>query len=52
MVHDGITGVLVPNTAADWEAALQKACSDAVWREPLALAAMRDVRARFRFERL
>jgi glycosyltransferase involved in cell wall biosynthesis len=49
VVQDGVTGVLVANDAAAWEAALRRVCSDAAWRGALAQAAQQDVRARFSF---
>ena len=52
VVQDGVTGVLVSNSAQAWEAALHMACSDTAWHQSLAQAAMRDVRARFSFERM
>lgn len=49
VMQDGVTGVLLPNDAAAWEAALRRACSDSAWRQDLAAAAMREVRMRFNF---
>lgn len=49
VVQHGVTGALVPNDAAAWEQTLQRAVSDAAWRQDLAAAAMQDVRTRFNF---
>ncbi len=52
VMQDDVTGVLVPNDAQAWEAALRRVCTNAAWRQGLAQAAMRDVRARFSFSHM
>jgi hypothetical protein len=46
VVDDGVTGWLVPNTAADWQRALQAAIDDATARTRIAVTARQAVRER------
>jgi hypothetical protein len=46
VVDDGVTGRLVDNTPAAWQAALAAAASDATWRNDVAQAARAVVRER------
>jgi hypothetical protein len=50
VVHDGVTGALVPNEAQAWQGALQIAIDDSAWRRRLALAAREQVRANHTLE--